>query len=425
VTLPDTRAHQTSAVSYLLSGTAYGILTLAAAKLLQLVLKLLVARLGVAQFGTYYLVTTTFTGLTTFAAMGIPMSITRFVSLHESSGTDSRTTVTFGILILGGIGIAVTAAAVFVPGLLTPGTAVSQFPYLQLIAWGLTGALFTQLAKAVYLGHLNVKSGYTVELTDLTVRFGCVIAGMAVWNLGLAGAVTGYAAGATAVGIGAVLMLVRNGYVTTRTAVFPRALIAYTWPVSASEIVSAMGGAGLIWYLNQTAGSGEVGIYAAGVSVASLINILPQLVLPVFLPVITRLHGRGDAIFHVYRLVETILTAAVLTAAVILAAVRSPVISAVFGPAYARSATILIPLLSAYAWYAVIVWPNRQILDMAGYTKQNLALTLLRYAVCGMAILTIPGKPSGTTIAVGLLCGWLAEGVGCIWWIRRKGIITA
>ena len=73
-----------------ITSISLGTIIVGASKLLSFVLKILVSKLGVTNFSDYYLSTSTFTGLTTITALGIPMSTTRYISFYRGKGKNDE-----------------------------------------------------------------------------------------------------------------------------------------------------------------------------------------------------------------------------------------------------------------------------------------------------------------------------------------------
>jgi O-antigen/teichoic acid export membrane protein len=411
-----------------ISSIFFGSLTIGLSKVLQLILKLYVARIGVGSFGDYYFSTSTFAGLVTLSALGIPMSVTRFVSTLRGSKQSEKipSLVAAGITL---ITITSLIAALSIYLFAEPFSHIIDAPhavvYFRILSIAIVGAGLTLLVRATYLGILKIRAAYSAEAYEIGARFIGTVIGIILLRDGIIGAIAGYAIGT---GIGALVnmfLLIQRIPLRRFSPQFSHDLIRYALPVGASEIVTALASITLLSWLRANSGAEQVGLYGAAVAVASLIHIVPQMVFSIFLPVVSERYAQKKSIAALYGKLLTWLTLAVLVPAVTLHAFREPILSLLFGQSYITAQTTLSLLLTAYGLYALLVWPNRQLLDMAGHTKDNLLLTVLRATVCITLLFIWRENATGELLAYAMIAGWSIEAGGSLFFVFRKKLLLS
>jgi O-antigen/teichoic acid export membrane protein len=408
----------------ILAGGAVFVLT----KIAAFVLKIIIAKLGVSQFGSYYIFTTLFSNITMLVALGIPMSLTRFISLYIGMGKRAkRTEVThsaLSFLIATGVisTIVLYTGSPFFSHIMHSEKGQS---YVSVLALGIIAALLIQFAKSIYLGYLRPHVQYGIDAIVIGLQSISIIYALWVLRLDVFGAIAAYVIG-TCIGA-AITLFFTYRFIDLKTFRFhiTRELLVYTLPVSASEIFTALSSIIFIVLLKHFGGEKEVGLYAAAVSLASILHVIPQIILPMFLPIISNLYGKGQSIISVYTKILTILSFFTLAVLGLLIIGKIYIIQLLFGFSYQSSAEILLPLSIAYGWYAIVVWPNRQLLDMAGFTKYNFSLTLIRIFITSAILLLFIPILRGPHLALSLLAGWIGEGIVCLYILHMKGIFKS
>lgn len=403
-----------------------GALILGGSKLLNFILKIFVSRLGVTDFGDYYLATSTFLGLTTVAALGVPMSVTRFISFL---GKKPQQGVRQSII---ASAITIISISSFIVGIILYLYAepISSFihvrhaaPYLRILSFGFVGSTATLLARGILLGLLRVRLSYVTEANDIVLRFIFTILGMLILRWGITGALIGYTAGTLFAAVINLLLLVKISAVRRFTPQLSVGFLNFTLPVSLSEIITAIVNIGLLFVIRAENSGDTVGFYAAAVSIAALIHVVPSMVLSVFLPAASRMHAQKKSVWSIYKILMLWLSITVLVPSGILLIFGSSVISMIFGAPYAPAGHILLTLVAAHALYALVAWPNRQLLDMAGYTKENLFLTMLRALINIGTLLFIVKNMDGAGLATAVLWGWIGESVGSVLFVKQKRLL--
>lgn len=413
-------------IASFITSISLGVIILGGSKLLNFFLKIIVSRLGVSDFGDYYLTTATFLGLTTVAALGVPMSVTRFISFLEKKHQPetTRTIITSALVIMSASSCVMGVILyIFADGIGALIQAEHAAPYLRILSFGFIGSTITLLARAILLGLLRIRLAYLTEAIDIVLRFIFTIIGVVALRWGVIGALIGYTTGTILAAIVNLFMLIKISVVKNFTPHISIGFFNFTLPVSLSEILTAATNIVLLYIIRAKGGGDAVGLYGAAISVAALIHILPQMMLSVFLPAASREHARNKPILPLYKSLMLWLGIAVLIPSGTLLVFGSTIISALFGSLYKSAVDILIILVIAHAVYAIVAWPNRQLLDMAGHTRENLLLTALRISInIGVLFFSVKNI-SGLGLATAILWGWVGESAGSVLLVRHKKLL--
>jgi O-antigen/teichoic acid export membrane protein len=280
------------------------------------------------------------------------------------------------------------------------------------------GSAFVQFSKGISFGRLDSRTANIYEAVDLTFRFLLTIAGMAIARDRLFGAILGYTAASLIAGTIILYHSFRTSGIRFRW-LWSGQLFTYAWPVGVSEAVTSASNIAMMVLLSRESGPGGVGYYGVGMALSSLVFFVPQLVLPVFLPAVTIRYARNlNVRSDVANGRIFISIPAGLTAAALILLIR-PVTDRLFGPHYQEATLPASILIAAHALYVIMVWIPRQTLDMAGKTRSNLTLTVIRSAASlTLAWLLVPKSgPTGAALAVAT--GWIIEGIVAGVWSKR------
>ena len=409
-----------------ITSISFGTIIVGCSKILSFVLKILVSKLGVINFSDYYLSTSTFSGLTTITALGIPMSTTRYISFYRGENrlhdTHAIITSAFTITATSSIIAAIalyTGAHYLASSVGAPHAAV----YFRVLSFGLVGATITILSRAVFLGYIRIRLAYAAEAIEVGCKFLFTIVGVLVLKWGVFGALIGYTTGTLTASIINLYVMVNMTKISHFAPKIKSEFIRFALPVSASEIVTASMGVVLLYIVRLHSGAETIGLYGAATSIAALIHVIPQMIFSIFLPTASRLYAQKKSVLPIYKTLLVWLCVVVLPPVALLSWLSSSLTSVVFGSSYVTSAPILTVLAMAYGIYALLVWPNRQILDMAGCTKENFSLTLVRVCVTGISLYGIFPAFDGVSLAMAIFTGWLAEAVGSIILVKAKHLL--
>ena len=405
---------------------SFGTIIVGCSKLLNFILKILVSRLGVVNFSDYYLATSTFSGLTTITALGVPMSTTRYISFFvgKNRPKDAHNTITSALTItlLSSLiaAVALYAGAQYLSDAIgAPHATV----YFHILSFGLVGATITLLSRAVFLGYKRIQLAYAAEAIEVGLKFIFTVTGILILGWGVFWALIGYAIGTIVASSINAIILINVTNIKHVTPKITSEFLRFALPVSASEIVTSAASVVLLYIVRLQSGAEMIGFYGAAVSIAALIHVIPQMIFSIFLPTASELYAQKKPILPIYKTLLLWLCIVVFLPGVVLFALSTHVTSLIFGHSYVSAAPILSILVVAYSLYTILVWPNRQILDMAGYTKENLCLTVLRVSVTIISLCVIFPEFSGIGLAKSMLLGWTGEAVGSLILVKRKRLI--
>ncbi len=386
-------------------GAAAGVLTLGFSKIFSFLLKLIIARFGSESFGLYTTATTTFTSAVTFLAFGFPMSVTRFVSLYNGSQQKEKlNNILSSALTMGmGTGIAGTIA-LFAWQIHYP------IPGLNTLAFVVVPAILILLIKHALFGMLASEKAYFIENFESVFRIAAISILLFLFSMQIKNLFIGYACAIVLTAYAAIVIFFKTLPQYRPKLTWSAPLYSYTWPVGISELITSLTTAGTMIYFTAISGPQNVGLYAAALSLASLIHLIPQVIMPIFFPAITTAYGRGESIWHLYRRIVILLVATLIPLTALLNILGTILINSLFGSDYTDSVHIFTLLSIAYTLYAMFVWPNRQILDMMGKTKTNMVISLIRSCIIIACCAVLVPQWAGRGYGGALLAGWFAEG---------------
>jgi O-antigen/teichoic acid export membrane protein len=409
--------------SVFVKGTIAGVITLGISKIFLFFIKLIVARLGANNLGIYYLFTSVFTSLATLTALGIPMSAGRYVSLYSAKKqTDKIYQIINGavtLIVITGLFISLLLYLFPKPlfNLLNIPLVLIGYKWIGII---LTAELILLLLKQIFFGLLKITLGYSLDNIEAIIRFSGIFILVSLYHQGINGALFGYSIGPIITLIIGITIFKYTTKTFTLRPKISRELFSYTWPVSISEILTALITTIPLIILKNTHGQIAVGYYAAAIAIASLLHLLPQIILPIFFPVINHCYGDNQSIIPTYRKTIIFLVSFLIPATLAVYIFSNFIINRLFGVGFLPAVNILKILAPAYSIYAVVVWPNRQILDMAGKTKSNLLLTIIRVILIILFTYLLIPKFGGRGLALALLIGWGTEGILCLYIILKN-----
>ncbi len=402
-------------------GAWYAAIAIGITRVFQFFMKFFLARIGVESLGAYNLVTTSFQTYAMLFSFGIPFAITRYVSIflekQQYEYVKKIISAGFTLLLLISCAVAIISIVVFqhIP-LALSNTMFSQYVFYGL-AFAFPFGMMTIFAKAVFIGKLLPNRSFFFEFVESIFRI--VLFGFLLYlGLGAEGGILAYAIAVFLTGIYAIGSL-RPYLMVSLSSDVLRQLFHFILPVSISELLVHAFGLFQIYILHYASGIEEVGLYTAAVAIAGMIHIIPQILLHMFLPVISRVYASGKSIQPYYRKITIILFLSISVCCLMFLLFSSQIMIVIFGESYERSARIANVLIVAYGVYAIITWAGRLVLDMMGRTGINLMLTLIRVvvAVC-CSILFVPSL-GGIGIAYSYLIGVTIEALVCLFMVKK------
>lgn len=301
-------------------------------------------------------------------------------------------------LLLGGCAaLAALAAALLLPGAATLAAMVAVAALPLLFREHLRRLSFAgfELAAALRLDLLVA----VVQLVGITAL---AVAGRL--SAGSAFAVAGAAAAVGAAGwVAARPGVMRMSLAGSRRAA-PGVWRAGRW-VLGSGVVWAVGLHACPWLLAAVRGSGEVGMWAAGMGLAALVNPLLAGVGNYLAPATAHLYAAGRMRGLTRLMRRTALAATALVLPLLVAAIvwGEQLVTAIYGPAYADTGA-LVPLLVLHLWMTALALPVSRALFALERADLEMCANLAGLAVFGaVAVWAVPaiGAP-GAALALAL-----------------------
>jgi O-antigen/teichoic acid export membrane protein len=417
------RARFASGVLWSLSGAVLSRLTAIAA--------VVVAgrMLGATGFGEFGMLQSTIELLSVIAGLGLALTATRFIAAHRSDADRAGAYL--------GLSVAASAAAATLCGLLLLPTA----PFFA-------NALFSapRLAHELRLGvPLLIFSAITATqvgcLAGLEAFRAVAIAGALRGLLGAAGLVAGLflgglAGGLLGLGIAEALCAAVIHFLlasSARTAglrvrmIAPLPLATDLLRFSVPALLATMATLPAMWLarvalVNQPGGYAQLGLFTAALKWNALLMFVPSAAAAIVLPMLSSLHGTGDARGYRRLFMANLAVSATLALipAVVIALMAETIMSA-FGTEYRAGAWVLV-LMALGAVPMVINTALGQTLVSAGRIWWRFAFdALLALLLLGTALLLIP-RMLAAGMAIAYVVAFTTAAVGLAVFVRMGGI---
>lgn len=325
---------------------------LVVSKILTYVYRLIVARVGVEQYGLFSLALAVFGILTTFSMLGMSEGVIRFVSFYKGKADERRIKGT----ILTALKITVPLSAVF--GLLlflfSDGIAITFFHDLRVsILLEILGfALPLDILRSIFLNSLRAFQRIDYEVYSKSLAEGIskvILTLIAVYlGFGVIGVTFAYLFSIFISFVLSFYFLEKKVFPVLKTKIISlspyKDLLFYSFPLLLTSFLY------LIIQWTDTLMLGyfrtplEVGIYNAALPTAFLLFLFPSAIRTLFFPVLNELYAQGKQIFFesVYKTVVKwiILVDSILF--VFLVIFSKQIISLLFGEAYILDKIILV-----------------------------------------------------------------------------------
>ncbi len=353
--MAEAKPKEQSGMEALAIGSAYAFFGAILSKIFTYLYRLVVAGAGPEAYGIISLGISVVIILVTVGLLGLGEGITRFIPEYKQTNRQSeiKGTITFSFkvgLIVGAIftlllffGAEQLAIGLFhEPGLVSVfqilSGAIIPFMLLTLIVYVFTA--FENVKLIVYSKHL------TENITRLALTYLLLYLGQ-----GIIGAALAYTLASIATFILAFYWLETKVFPLIRTKIVSKVQRSEILNFSLPLLLSGMMWTTLVWadtiILGIVRNAHDVGIYNAAAPTAMILVAVPQIVLAIFTPLVTRLHTQGkmQELEEIYkRSMKWILIMALPIATLFFAFSRS-VVYQLFGPQY-LSASLSLSILS-------------------------------------------------------------------------------
>ena len=378
--------------------------------------------LSVANFGSINIALKILTVSFVFSALGMGSAIQRFVP-RASTATGRRSVFVsaYHILIVASL---IMGVAVFVSaGLLADQVFNDETlkPVLQIIAFAIPANVLLRHTGSIRalerVGPEIIVKSIVWPISRIALIVGAVIISGGI--LEIAGAYT------ISYWIGGLLGFAVVAYYTPlldfSTSWQPkyRKLLTYSIPLMAGGMMSFIMTWADVFMLGYFSSSAEVGLYTAGYTLGSTINLTLGSLSALFLPLFSGMHAEGnfERMQTVYRLVSK--WAAFVSLPVLMTLVLFPhrILSMTFGEKYAAGAAMIVIVVGFTYFIRTIMGPNNKALEAIGATKAvmwgniiaatlNIATNILlipKYGALGAAIATLVSFTSLNIVYSGVL----------------------
>lgn len=389
-------------------------------KTLGLFWRILVARIGVIEYGSLSLAWVVFDTLVGLAVMGLPVGVIRFVAFYRRKERPGKVKE----VILSGAKIILSFALVAALILFFAAPLVARFLhnseltfFLRIFAFALPFAALIQVFLAVFYGFQNIE--YAVLSTTVVEALTRVLitAVLIALGFGIFGALGGYVIAVLVVFVLSFHLSQKIFPIFNLRAKLSRELISFSWPVALSNLFATPLRYLEVIFLGFFKSAFMVGIYQAASPLAGLLQIVPSAFLQLFLPVITDLYAQERAIDKTYKIVTRWIFLVNFPLSLLLFAFAPDFITTLFGRNYLEAVLPLRILVFGYLLLTLVIIPGRKVLDMLKRTDLNLVLTIILLIVeVGLGFFLIPRfGVSGAAMMVTF--GFLAEALVCAFFL--------
>ncbi|MFH1246879.1 MAG: flippase, partial [Candidatus Micrarchaeota archaeon] len=362
--MSNLKTKQKSGLEVLALGSAYALFGAILSKLFTYVYRLLVAGVGPEAYGLISLGISVVVLFVSVGLLGLGEGITRFIPEFKQKNqlAEIKGTITFSFkiaLIVGAIftlllffGAEFLAINFFHEPQLTGIFQVLSFvfiPYLAITVLAYVFNAFENVKLVVYSRHF-VENILRLGLTFILLYLG----------YGILGAAIAYVLGTAIAAIIAFYWLETKVFPLIRTKVVSKVNKAELFSFSLPLLMSGMMWTILVWadtiILGATRNVFDVGIYNAAAPTAMILVAVPQVVLSIFTPLVTRLYSQGKNVelLEVYRRSTKWVLIAALPIALLFAVFSRAVINQLFGAEYASAAASLSILAVGYLIYDLL-----------------------------------------------------------------------
>lgn len=319
---------------------------------------------------------------TAIATLGLREGLARFLAAHRDDARAARRILVYAFAI--GAPLAGAASLALYAGADALATRAFHDPFLApilriLAPLVLLGAV-AQLAIAAFRGLAAPGAKALVaDLLQPTVVLLLLVALLAR-GYGAEGGARAYAIAGAAMAAGALVglaLLIPRGDARPAGAVervTARSLLAFSWPLMLTSVLWLVVAWTDVAMLGAMRASYEVGLYGVALPTAQLLLLPLNALAFLFMPTLSALHARGDVpeARRTFRHVTRWVFLATFPLWVLVVALADPLVSALFGEAYAPAAPALRILATGFL-VAAVVGPTGNVLVALGRPKANLA----------------------------------------------------
>lgn len=367
-----------------LKGSSAVIITLAFGKLVSLVWKIVLARVGPEALGTTEVILTIVTALASFSLLGVHTTLTRFAAIAIQQNRKSRamSLLAFTTKACSLLSCIVLIAVYAYPAILSFLGQTNQAA-IHAYAWLFPFVVASEVVLAYLNAYRNVWGyGAGHYLIPPIIRLGLLLALLSIhWSpLAIVGDHLRFAVILTAVvNIAQIIPYLRISRLLSKRYV--QQFIRYSIPTAGSFLLFSLYGAMDVLLLTKYMSLSTVGYYVAGVAIADATDVI-------FLPLLTLFHSYlatfynhiTDGVIFTLKSIVTLLMLSVLVAVGIYTQ-KSFLIGLMLGNTYAPIGAYIGILLFLKITQSALILPLRHFLDFYGYVGNTFTLMATSLAV--------------------------------------------
>jgi O-antigen/teichoic acid export membrane protein len=356
------------------------------AKLLRYGYTIIIARIGPQEFGLFSLGLTIFTMAATISVLGLDNGIARYVSFYKGKGDNERIKgIIHSSLRITFFSSLICFLLIF---FLSEKISLEIFhdysliPVLKIFSLALPFLVLGKIVLKIAISFQKIE--YRVFITDFTenaVKLGLTVFFISI-GFGLMGAIWAYSLSVVASFFLAIYLIERKIFPFLTSKIKPifltKELLQYSLPLLPTGILGMILGWTDIFMLGFFRSAKEVGIYNSALLTASLITISTDLLMPIFLPTITKIYAQGK--LGEIKKIQIITTKWVFSLAfplfLIVLIFSKGILGLLFGQEY-RMAYVVLSLLITGKLLLTISFVNQNVLGMLKKTNQILIITLI------------------------------------------------
>lgn len=365
-------------------------------KFLGLLFRIIVARIGVEEYGLYNLGLTVLASGMMLSSMGLGTGVLRYVAHYAALKKLKESSEAFTTAVK--LSLYASIIVAFVIYLFSDFISLSVFnnsrlsPVLKILSIALpfmvTTDIFFAATDALKQAIYRIV-GSNIILTIIKTGLAAVLIYL---GFGLHGALIAYLISVIVLffyAFFAVKRLMKLSFASIYEKLHMD-LLKFSWPLLATKFSDLIMQYIDTFLLGVILSAVSVGIYHAATPAIILMSIAPAAFMQIFLPTLSGLLARSKSVNHVMREVTWWITAANAPVAFFLAFNAKEVLSFVFGQQYTEAATAMI-ILALAQLFSSMLRPGGTLLPAFKKTKYMLFISLIAAAAnLGLNILLIP-----------------------------------
>ncbi len=334
------------------------------AKLFAYIYRILIARyFGPADYGLFSIGVAVFTIFSVIMMLGFNSTIVHYVAHFLSKNDEKRVKgiILFAFRVVLPVSALMALFLYVFSGLISSAFfhAPELAPVFRIFSLALPFYSLVLIGSVTFVGFQRIRyKVYADSIISNVLKIVFLVA-FASMGLGVAGIASSWLAATIIAGLLSVYYIYRvfPAIRTAKPVYLKKEVLSYAFPLfltSVMLIVFSYTDIIMLGYFPNV-GIVDVGIYSAGVAVAQLLNIMPLALTALFLPVLTKLHAKGqmERFNNTYRTVTRWTFLVNLPASLMMVFFSRQIITIFFGSEFASGSTALALLGVGYLFYSI------------------------------------------------------------------------